>query len=117
VYPHTVEYDLDLTVGPPLALVGAPVPDDHTAGAVLARRDLSLEVQVLERVVLGLHRQPVHTRLERDALRYRPRGGHAVVLEPEVPVQSTSVVLLHHESESTGTARRGTATGLGRHRP
>ena len=38
-------------------LVGAPVPDLDRAGAVLPRRDLALEVAVVERVILDVHRQ------------------------------------------------------------
>ncbi len=38
-------------------LVGAPIPDLDGAGAVLARRDLALEIAVVERVVLDVHRE------------------------------------------------------------
>ena len=56
-----------------------------------------MELEVLERVILGSHRQPVLGRVGRDPVRDRPRGEHAVVLEPEIPVQAGGVVLLDHE--------------------
>ena len=60
-------------------------------------RDLAVEVQVLERVVLGADREVVAARVRRDALRDRPRGQRAVVLEPQIPVQRARVVLLDDE--------------------
>ena len=79
-------------------LVGAAVPDLHLAGAVLALRDLAGEVDVVERVVLDVHREVVALGVGRDALRHRPRDQHAVALEAQVPVQVAGVVLLHHEA-------------------
>ena len=52
---------------PTSALVGAVVPDRHRPGAVLALRDLALEVEVLERVVLGADRPAVLLRVLGDA--------------------------------------------------
>ena len=47
--------DLDLACGSPLEdLVGAAVPDRHRPGAVGALRDLAVELEVLERMVLGV---------------------------------------------------------------
>ena len=66
-------------------------------GAVLAARDLALEVEVLERVVLGGGGEVVLPGLLRQALRDRPGGEHAVALEAQVPVQAPGVVLLDHE--------------------
>ena len=54
-----VEADHDLAALPLLGLVGARVPDPHRAAAVLALRDLAREVDVLERVVLGVDGEPV----------------------------------------------------------
>ncbi len=78
-------------------LVHAPVPDPHRPGAVLPLWDLTLELQVLERVVLGVHRQPVLLRGRRNPVRDRPRHRDAFVLEPQVPVQPGGVVLLDDE--------------------
>jgi len=53
-------------------LVGAGVPDDHRAGAVFALGDAALELEVVERVVLGLDGEPLVARVERRALRHGP---------------------------------------------
>ena len=53
-------------------LVRAVVPDLDRAGSVLARRDLSREGRVLERVILDVHGEVLFAGLERHALRYRP---------------------------------------------
>ena len=55
-------------------------------------------------MILGVDREPVLGRVGRDPVRDRPRGQHAVVLEPQVPVQPRRVVLLDDEP-----ARRRTA--------
>jgi hypothetical protein len=93
-----VEVDDDLAVLPLDDLVGALVPDEHPPGAVLATRDLAVEAQVLERVVLGAHCQVVALGGQRHPLGQRPRRQRALVLEPEVPVQAGGVVLLDHEA-------------------
>ena len=58
-----VEGDDHLVVAELLGLVGAAVPDLHRARPVAALRDLAVEVEVLERVVLGAHRQAVLLRV------------------------------------------------------
>jgi hypothetical protein len=54
--PLSVEDDDHLVGAPLLADVGAAVPDPDLAGAVVACRDLALEVDVLERMVLNVDR-------------------------------------------------------------
>ena len=110
--PLAVERRDHLVVAELLGLVGAAVPDLHRPGAVLALGDLALEVEVLERVVLGVHGEPVLVGVLRDPARQRPRDQHAVVLQPQVPVQVAGVVLLDHEAAlpaaagAAGAARR-----------
>jgi hypothetical protein len=48
------QLDLDLALLPLERLVGPLVPDRHRPAAVLALGDLAVEVDVLERVVLGV---------------------------------------------------------------
>jgi hypothetical protein len=96
--PLAVEGDDHLVVAELLALVGAGVPDLHRARAVLALRDVPLEVDVLERVVLGVDRLAVLLRVLRDPVRDRPAREHAVALEPQVPVEAAGVVLLDDEA-------------------
>ena len=65
----------------------ALVPDHHGAAAVLAGRDHALELRVLDRVILDLHREPLDARIEGGPLRHGPREQHAVPFEAEVVVQ------------------------------
>ena len=85
----------------------SPVPDDDVAAAVLAARDDSLEVEVLERMVLDVHRQPLCIGVERRALRDGPAEQHAGGLEPEVVVQAAGSMALHDETVAIGDGRRG----------
>ena len=82
----------------------AAVPEHHDAGAV-AFRDDAFELAVVERMILDVHREPLGLRIERRALRHRPRQQHAVVLEPEVVVQVAGEVLL--DAEERARARFG----------
>ena len=50
----------------------AAVPRDHRPRAVVARRDHRLEVDVLERMVLDLHREPLVVGIHRRLLRAPP---------------------------------------------
>ena len=79
------------------------------------RRDLALEVEVLERVILGGGGEVVVPRRLGQALRERPRGEHAVVLEPQIPVQAPGVVLLDHEPAGcrSGSGLPGGRLGCG----
>lgn len=73
------------------------VPDDHTAGAVVPLRDDSFEPCVVERVVLGHHRQPFDRRVVGRAFRNGPRLEHPFHLQAEVVVKMRSVMLLNDE--------------------
>ena len=75
----------------------APVPHDHVAAAVLARGDDAFEVEVVERVVLDVHRHALRVGIERRSLRHRPAQQHPAGLEPEVVVQARGPVALHDE--------------------
>jgi hypothetical protein len=88
-----------------LGLVGPVVPDRHRPGAVLTRRDRALELEVLQRVVLGVDREPVLVWVLRHALRQRPGDGDPLVFEPQVPVQVRRVVLLDDEAPGAGVRR------------
>ena len=82
----------------------AAVPEHHDAGAVAFGND-ALELAVLERMILDVHRQPLGLRIERRPLRHRPRQQHAVVLEPEVVVQVAGEMLLDAEEPLARLAR------------
>ena len=61
-------------------------------------RDLAVEGRVLERVILDVDGERPRARLERHALRHRPRGERAVPLEAEVVVEPPGVVALDDEN-------------------
>jgi hypothetical protein len=72
--PHAlpVEGDHHLRVAELVLLVRAAVPDRHRPGAVLPGRDRALELEVLERVVLGAHGQVIALGTRGDAARDGP---------------------------------------------
>src|SRR5690606_28048158 len=116
-----LELEVELALREPLGRVAerrpvTAIPDHDAAGAVLVLGDLALEVGVLERVVLGLHREPAILRVEARLFRHRPALQHAVVLEPEVVMEPARIVLLHDVLQPRTGAARGFAARLRRHR-
>ena len=93
---------------------------DHPPRPVLPARYLALEVEVLDRMILGGGREAVIAGRLRQALGQRPAGQHAVVLQAQIPMQAPGVVLLDHEAPGCGPPSppwpRGTLSGgrLGR---
>ena len=81
-----------------LRLEGAPVPHDHVAGPVLPARDHILEVEVLDRVILGVLRQAPLVGVEGWPLGDRPAGEHPVHLEPQVVMEAGGPMAVHHEA-------------------
>jgi hypothetical protein len=78
-------------------LVAADIPYHHGAPAVLAFRDDPLEIEVLERVVLGRLREPALVEAVRNTLWYGPRFEHAVHFEPEIVVKVARRMQLDNE--------------------
>ena len=116
-----VELELELPVvdgtgrvgGVRVGTVGAPVPDDDVARAVLAPRDDALEVEVVERMVLDVDREPPLARVEARPARDRPGREHALHLEPEVVVEGGGAMTLDDEPprpRSALTGRSGAAS-------
>ena len=116
---RTVELEVQLagidrgpTVGLAVERERAAIPHDDVARAVAARRDHTLEVEVLDRVVLDVHREVPHLRVQRRTFRYRPAHEHTVDLQPEVVVEPTRPVTL--DDEARRTRRRCRHCGPGR---
>jgi hypothetical protein len=97
-----------------LGLPGAAIPDHHGAAAVLALGDDALEVGVVERMVLGAHREPAIAGRQARALGHRPRQQDAVELQAEVVVHPAGGVLL--DDEAVTRPRAGLAARLRRPR-
>ena len=100
--PLAVKRHLHLVLGPLLGLERAAVPDPHRPRAILPPGDLALELEVLHRMILGAHREPVLARVGRDPIRDRPGGKRSIVLKPKVPVKPRGVVLLDDEAAPGG---------------
>ena len=96
-----------------LGVVGAEIPHDHLAGAVLPLGDRPLESAVLQRMVFGVHRQVIDRGGLRQILRHGPRHQHTVALEPEVVMQPAGVMLLDDECIALPYSRFGSRNRLG----
>src|SRR5580658_7638610 len=83
-----------------------PMSQTITSAAVLPARDDALELQVLDRVVLDVHRDPPDAGIERWAPGHRPARQYAVDLEPQVVVQPGCAMPLHHEPPGARLTRR-----------
>src|SRR5262249_23270326 len=77
--------------------VAPMVPDDHRSGPVVVPRYHSLEVGILEGVVLHMDRQAPHLGPDRWSLGYRPALEHSVHLQTDVVVEAPSGMLLDDE--------------------
>ena len=78
--------------------IGAGVPDDHVAGAVLPLRDRTFEVEVVQWVVFGLLSTPLYRRICRWPLWHGKRLEHASCLKAQVVVQCRRLVFLNDKS-------------------
>ena len=85
----------------------AAVPYDHGAGAVVALRDDSLEVAVLERVIFDFDRQAFVGGIGGWPFWNGPGPEDAVHLEAQVPMQARRVMHVHNQQ----TARLGRRPG------
>ena len=98
---------------PLLAYVGAVIPDRHLAGAVVARRDRAVKVEVGERVVLDMHRLAVALGVLGNPVRNRPGGEHPIALQAQVPVQPSRMMLVDDEPRTGRDGGSGSGAGSG----
>ena len=96
-------------------LVGAGVPDQHGAGAILALGNDPLEGAVAQRVVLGVHGQVLDRRIVGEAARHRPAHQHAVGGHAQVIMQAPRLVAVDHEG-AVGGENPGHVAGCWRRR-
>ena len=80
------------------------IPHNHCSRAVIAFRDDSLEIRILDRVVFRLHCEALVLLIERGSFGHGPRLQHAVVLEAKVVMETSSEVLLHYEQPASTAA-------------
>ena len=93
-------------------LVGAAVPDLDGACSVLAGRDHTFEIGVVERVILDVDGEMPLPFAKRDALRNRPARQSAVAFEPKVVVEPPRIVSLNDEAELVPRRPPGLRTAL-----
>jgi hypothetical protein len=90
----------------------AAIPELHGAAAILSLGNGAFEITVIERVILDLDREPLVMWIERRAFRHRPGLEHAVMLEPEIVMQTACIMLLDHEPPLLGRRHLDLAGGL-----
>src|SRR5262245_54605592 len=84
-----------------LAGIGDPaslVPQHHRATTIFALGDGALELTIVDRMVLDVHRKPVLVWIAARALGHRPALRHPIEFEPEVPVEPRRCMLLHDKA-------------------
>ncbi len=89
---------------------GAAIPQQHRAAAVFALRNNSLELTVIERVVLDMDRQSLFSRIEARPLGHRPALQDAVELEAEIIMEPARRMLLDDKAEPGDGFLRGRDT-------
>ena len=117
LHPLTLEREVEMAfldrLARVLARVGDPpalVPQHHRPAAIFALGNGALKRAIVERMVLGPHRQPVLAGVQARPLGNRPALEHAVELQPEVPMEPRGVVLL--DDEAVAFALEPAALGL-----
>ena len=74
------------------------IPDHVLARTVVAFRDMSLEFQILDRMVFRLDGEPLVIGVERRSFPHRPRLEDAAYFQTEIEVEHGSVMFLHDEA-------------------
>lgn len=77
----------------------AAIPQQHGPGAILALGNDTLELAVLERVVLDMDGKALLSWVEARPSRYRPTLEHAVHLQAKIIMQAPRSVLLHDKAQ------------------
>src|SRR5215471_2399737 len=99
------ELEMPLLVGLPRIRLRRPssaIPHHDRPSAVFLGRDNALELSILERMILDVHRQALVVGIEARSLRHCPAQQHAIELETEVVVHTPRGVLLNDEAERAG---------------
>ncbi len=84
--------------------VRAFIPNLNLPGAVIAFRNFSLELRVIDRVILHVNCQPLFAALLRRTFWDGPRSQRAIHFEPKVVVQAASGMALHHKNRHRPTS-------------
>src|ERR1700720_1315915 len=105
----SLQHELEITASKRflwrLVAFGLPisaVPELHRPAAIFARGDRSLEVPIIERVILDLDREPFVMGIERRAAGHSPRFKDTIELKPKIVMQPRCRVLLDDEPPAIG---------------
>src|SRR5262249_12973123 len=105
LHPLAFEREVEVTLLNRLSRVlarrgdpAADVPQHDRAATIFTPGNCALEIAVIERMVLGPHREALLVRIEARALRNRPAFEDSVQLEAEIPVQARCFMLLDDET-------------------
>src|SRR5690606_1456103 len=82
------------------------VPRDHRPGAVVPLRDDLLELEVLERMIFGVHGEAPFPRIEARPARHREALQRPPHLNAEVVVRAACLVEMHDEPPAQSPSRR-----------
>ena len=107
----TVEIEMQIAVrdglqgiGSVAVSPGSPVPHDHVARPVLARWDHAFEVEVVDGMVFDVNSHSFHVWVERWPFGHSPAQEHPGRFEPQVIVQRSGAMALHHKPPTRGSA-------------
>src|SRR4051794_26494872 len=81
------------------------IPYVDMPGTILMFRNVTLEVDIVERVVFHMDCKPFVGWIEAWSLGDRPAFQRATEFKPEVIVQLARMMLLHHEAQPLGGRR------------
>src|SRR5260370_5570816 len=87
-----------------LRLPAAAIPDDHGPATIFALGDVALEIEIVDRVVLGADRQSFLAERQARSSGYRPALQDAIELEAQIVVQPARGVHLDHEVTAAAAA-------------
>ena len=97
--------EVELSFLPPLFggfrvhhVIGAVIPDDDFACAVIALGDHALETAVVNGMIFGQHRKTFLGRIQAGAFGNGPGSKHAFHFEAEIVVKPRGVMLLNDEA-------------------
>jgi hypothetical protein len=96
-------------------VVRAAVPNERVAAAIFAVRYSPFEAAVFERMIFGLHGEPLDVRVVARTFGHGPARQRVIHLEAQVVMQPRRVVLVNHEGGLRGRLD-GPRRGLRGHR-
>jgi hypothetical protein len=89
----------DTVVSFSLWSICAFIPDHHGTSSLLSCWQHSLKVAILQGMIGSWDRQPLHTAVQARSFGNGPGSHHPIDFQPEIIVQGSGLVFLHHKDE------------------